>query len=302
MAKYLETEERFVEKNSLSIYYKEVGKTPLLKKAGKKYYGKRLIEGDKKAKDEAKDIFVKTNLRYVVSEAKKYQNQGLPLIDLISEGNIGLMTAVEKFNPKKGELTTYSQYWIRQAIRRAIANKSRTIRIPFKRIEDLCHIQKEMNYLEQEGIELDLEFIAKNLNMSVKKVTETLRVGLNTTSLDAPVNGDDENYFVKDRISDRKINLEKDVIYDKGSDVEEEAFYTTLKKDINSIMKILTNQEAEIIRYRCGLNEHPQLSLREVGKIYDFTGERVRQIEKRALKKLRESPKAACLREYFEVE
>ena len=284
IAKYLGTKEKPVEKDNIIIYYEEICKIPLLTIKQEKDCIRRASKGDQKAKD----MLVKANLRYVVSVAKRYKIQGFHLGDIIGEGNMGLMEAIERFDPEKGNrVTTYAKRWIERFILKAIYEKSRFIRIPLHRIGELNKILKEMNYLEREGKGQNLESVANNLNMPIKRVAKTLEMNLNPLSFNAPIKHVDKDCFIED------------LVYDKSIYVEEEAFYKTLKKDLNSVMKILTVREVDILKKRFGLNGRP-MTLQEVGDEYKFTKERIRQIQEDALKKLRQSKESQRLREYLE--
>jgi RNA polymerase primary sigma factor len=273
------------DENVLSMYLKEINRIPLLTREEEDHFARRAAKGDKAAIDK----LVSSNLRFVVNVAKKYQNQGLPLSDLISEGNIGLMNAIERFDVDKGyHFISYAVWWIRQAILKAICEKSRMIRLPLNRANELVQIEKARKELQSgKGVEPEIEDIASSLNMDPDHVADLINISRDLVSLETPV------YAEKDS------SQLGDFIEDKGYDhPEDEAIESSLKGDINSVLTTLTEKEAEIIQFRFGLNGRSPLSLKEIGDRYNLTKERIRQIEKKALKRLQHPSRSQFLEAY----
>jgi RNA polymerase primary sigma factor len=274
------------DENILSLYLKEINRIPLLTRQEEDYYARRAAQGDQSAKEK----LIKANLRFVVNVAKKYQNQGLPLSDLISEGNIGLMNAIERFDVDKGyHFISYAVWWIRQAILKAICEKSRMIRLPLNRANELVQIEKVRKELQSEkGEDPEVEEIARLLNMSGDHVADLINISRDLVSLETPV------YAEKDS------SLLGDFVEDKGyRQPEEQVMEKSLREDINAVLKTLTDKEAEIIQYRFGLNNKTPLSLKEIGDKYHLTKERIRQIEKKALKRLQHPSRCQVLSSYL---
>ncbi|RKX78240.1 MAG: RNA polymerase subunit sigma [Spirochaetes bacterium] len=271
--------------NILSIYLKEINKVPLLTREEEDRYARRAAEGD----EEAKNLLIKANLRFVVNVAKKYQNQGLPLSDLISEGNIGLMNAIERFDVNKGyHFISYAVWWIRQAILKAICEKSRMIRLPLNRANELVQIEKARKHLQAEkGEEPTMEEIGKAVNMDPEHVTDLLNISRDLVSLETPVYAEKDSSILGDFIEDSGYRHPEEEIVEKS-----------LKEDINNVLKTLSKKEAEIIKYRFGLNGRHPLSLKEIGDKYNLTKERIRQIEKKALKRLQHPSRSQYLESY----
>jgi len=262
------------EANSLATYLKEINKIPLLTPEEEIKYAIKAEEGD----EYAKNMLVNANLRFVVNIAKKYQNQGLPLMDLISEGNIGLMNAVERFDASKGyKFISYAVWWIKQAILKAICEKSRMIRLPLNRANELVQIEKARKEIDFTGTETqELQEIAGLLNMNKDMVHTIINAAKDPVSIDAPIFDEPGSASVNDFIRDETHQMPEDYAVDMS-----------LRSEIDSLLKGLDSREAEIIKYRFGLDGHEQLSLKEVGLIFNLTKERIRQIEKKALQELR---------------
>jgi len=261
------------DENIISIYLKEINKIPLLTRSEEDHYARRAEDGDKAAKDK----LVQANLRFVVNVAKKYQNQGLPLSDLISEGNIGLMNAIERFDVDKGyHFISYAVWWIRQAILKAICEKSRMIRLPLNRANELVQIEKARKELQSgRAEEPEIRDIARAVNMDEEHVADLLNISRDLVSLETPVYAEKDSSQLGDFIEDSGYRHPED-----------EAVEQSLKEDIDDVLQSLTRKEAEIIRYRFGLNGKSPLSLKEIGDKYNLTKERIRQIEKKAIKRL----------------
>ena len=274
------------DENVLSIYLKEINRVALLTRAEEDHYARRAATGDKAAKD----MLVKANLRFVVNVAKKYQNQGLPLSDLISEGNIGLMNAIERFDVDKGyHFISYAVWWIRQAILKAICEKSRMIRLPLNRANELVQIEKARKELQSGNAEEpEIREIAHSVNMDEEHVADLLNISRDLISLETPVYAEKDSSQLGDFIEDSGYPHPEDIIVDKS-----------LKEDIVSVLRSLSTKEAEIIQYRFGLNGKSPLSLKEIGDKYNHTKERIRQIEKKAIKRLQHPSRSQYLEAYI---
>ena len=271
--------------NILSIYLKEINKIPLLTREEEDLYARQAAQGNKLAKEK----LVKANLRFVVNVAKKYQNQGLQLADLISEGNIGLLHAIERYDVDKGyHFISYAVWWIRQAILKAICEKSRPIRLPLNRANELVQIEKAKKIINEslnEGQE-ELE-IAKMLNMEPDHVRDLISVSRDLVSLDAPLYDDSESASLIDNVNGNAFKSPEDSIIELA-----------LRDDINRVLDSLSDKEKRIIELRFGLNNQKPLSLKEIGDLFNLTKERIRQIEKAVIKRLSMSYEVSMLESY----
>ena len=267
------------------MYLREIGKIPLLSYDKELELAKRILEGDEEAKQE----LAEANLRLVVSIAKKYVGRGMLFLDLIQEGNMGLIKAVEKFDYTKGfKFSTYATWWIRQAITRAIADQARTIRIPVHMVETINRlIRTSRHLLQQLGREPTPEEIAKEMDMSVEKVMEIQKIAQDPVSLETPIGEEDDSHL-------------GDFIQDEDSPAPQDAAsYTLLREQLEEVMKTLTPREAKVLKLRFGLDDGKARTLEEVGKEFDVTRERIRQIEAKALRKLRHPSRSKKLRDYM---
>lgn len=277
-----------VSDDSVRLYLREIGKIPLLNAEEELALAQRVVEGDKKAKDK----MAEANMRLVVSIAKRYSGRGLDFLDLIQEGNTGLLRAVEKFDPDKGfKFSTYATWWIRQAITRAIADQARTIRIPVHMVETINKLLRTQRRMTQElNREPTIEELAKELEMEPEKVEYVIKIKQDITSLDAGVgrDGDDEDSVLGDFIED-----------EDGATPEESATSQLLKEQVQSVLSTLSEREQKIIKMRFGLENGKSHTLEEVGQEFAVTRERIRQIEAKALAKLRKHKDAKKLHEYL---
>lgn len=270
----------------IKMYLREIGQIPLLNHKEEFNYAKRAYEGDEFASQQ----LIEANLRLVVSIAKKHTNRGLKLLDLIQEGNIGLMKAVEKFEYTKGyKFSTYATWWIRQAITRAIADQGRTIRIPVHMIETINKIKKEARiYLQKTGRDATPEILADRLGMEVEKVKAILEMNQDPISLETPV-GSEEDSELGDFVEDNKMLNP----YELTNRV-------LLREQLDEVLDTLNNREKQVLRYRYGLDDGAPKTLEEVGKIFKVTRERIRQIEVKALRKLRHPSRRKKLEDFKE--
>ncbi len=268
----------------IKMYLREIGQIPLLTHAEELDYARRAFEGDEYAAQQ----LVEANLRLVVSIAKKHTNRGLKLLDLIQEGNIGLMKAVDKFEYTKGyKFSTYATWWIRQAITRAIADQGRTIRIPVHMIETINKIKKEARiYLQETGRDATPDVIAKRLGMEVEKVKAIQEMNQDPISLETPV-GSEEDSELGDFVEDNKM-----------LNPYEQTNRVLLKEQLDEVLNTLNNREKQVLRYRYGLDDGAPKTLEEVGKIFKVTRERIRQIEVKALRKLRHPSRRKKLEDF----
>ncbi len=268
----------------LSLYLKDINKMPLLTREEEVDLATRAANGDEIAKKK----IVNANLRFVVSVAKKYQNHGIELVDLISEGNIGLMTAIEKFDVAKGyHFISYAVWWIRQAILKAICEKSRAIRLPLNRANELVQIEKTRKIITgNKTDEEEIKEVAEILHMSESHVRDILNIAQDMVSLDATA-GTSEATSIGDFIEDPRYHSPEDSIIG-----------LSMQEDIESVLGELNEKEANVIRYRFGLNGNESMSLKEVGGVFNLTKERIRQIEKKALSYLQQPQFAERLEAY----
>ncbi len=272
--------------STLSLYLKEINKIPLLTRDQEDEISRKAVTGDKAA--QAK--LIEANLRFVVNVAKKYQNQGLPLDDIISEGNIGLMNAIERFDPDKGyHFISYAVWWIRQAILKAIYEKSRMIRLPLNRANELVQIEKTRKaMLTEMGEDPSDAEISRLTGIKVSDVTDLQAISRDLVSLESPVYDERDSSSLGDFIED-SANIGPD----------EQALMISLSEDIESILGTLTDKESDILRHRFGLGDRKPLSLKEIGDRYNLTKERIRQIEKKALDRLRHPSRSQLLKDYM---
>lgn len=262
------------ERSSLKLYLQEIGRTPLLKPEQEVELAGRIQKGDK----EARDLMISSNLRLVVKIAHDYKDFGLPLLDLISEGNIGLIKAVERFDPQKGgKLSTYAAWWIKQSIKRALANQSKTIRLPVHLVDKISKMRKMATALTEElGREPTDEEIAEEMHMPVNKVAHLKTVSVRPTSLNAPVGDDSDSTEFGEMVGDESAATPFEQLSEKS-----------IQSDVNDMISDLDEREARIIRLRFGLEGETPLTLEEVGEIFGITRERVRQLQNMALSKMR---------------
>lgn len=268
------------------MYLKEIGKVPLLTADEEISLAKRMENGD----ENAKKRLAEANLRLVVSIAKRYVGRGMLFLDLIQEGNLGLIKAVEKFDYRKGyKFSTYATWWIRQAITRAIADQARTIRIPVHMVETINKLIRVSRQLLQElGREPQPEEIAKEMNMSVDRVREILKISQEPVSLETPI-GEEEDSHLGDFIQDDNVPVPADA-----------AAFTLLKEQLVEVLGTLTEREQKVLRLRFGLDDGRARTLEEVGKEFNVTRERIRQIEAKALRKLRHPSRSRKLKDYLD--
>lgn len=278
-----------VSDDSVRLYLREIGKIPLLSAEEEMDLARRIVEGDKKAKDK----MAEANMRLVVSIAKRYSGRGLDFLDLIQEGNTGLLRAVEKFDPDKGfKFSTYATWWIRQAITRAIADQARTIRIPVHMVETINKLLRTQRRMTQElNREPTIEELSKGLDMEPEKIEYVIKIKQDISSLDAGVgrDGEDDDSVLQDFIVD------EDTV-----SPEDSASNQLLKEQVQEILSSLSDREQKIVRMRFGLDNGKNHTLEEVGQEFAVTRERIRQIEAKALAKLRKHKDAKKLYEYLD--
>ena len=270
----------------VKVYLRDIGKIPLLTPEEEILLAQRGAEGD----EAARTRLIEANLRLVVSIAKKYGGRGLSFLDLIQEGNLGLIKAVEKFDPSKGfKFSTYATWWIRQAITRAIADQARTIRIPVHMVETINKVKKASNQLlHDNGREPTADEIGEYLDMPVEKIREILRVAQEPVSLESPV-GEEEDSHLADFIADDEALAPVDA-----------ASQSLLKEAISQVLETITPREAKVLSLRFGLEDGHPHTLEEVGRQFNVTRERIRQIEAKALRKLRNPQRSKKLRDFLE--
>ncbi len=268
------------------MYLKEIGRVPLLSAEEEVELAKRIEQGD----EEAKRRLAEANLRLVVSIAKRYVGRGMLFLDLIQEGNMGLIKAVEKFDYRKGyKFSTYATWWIRQAITRAIADQARTIRIPVHMVETINKLIRVSRQLLQElGREPTPEEIAKEMNLSPEKVREIMKIAQEPVSLETPI-GEEDDSHLGDFIPDDDIQAPADA-----------AAYELLKEQLKEVLDTLSDREENVLRLRFGLDDGRTRTLEEVGKVFGVTRERIRQIEAKALRKLRHPSRSKRLKDFLE--
>ena len=267
----------------LSLYLKEINRIPLLSRTEEDSLARRVAKGDQIAKEK----LALANLRFVVTVARKYQNQGLPLADLVSEGNIGLMNAIEHFDVEKGyHLISYAVWWIRQAVQKAICQKSRMIRLPLNKAWELLQIGNVRTDLRREQHRgSETEAIAERLDIDSDRLTQLLKISLEPISLDTPVYSETDSSLLGDFVEDKtRPNTEETVIEN------------ALRADINTVLSCLSQRDSEILQYRYGLNGKKSMTLQELGGKYKLTRERIRQITKKAIARLRHSSRSYILR------
>lgn len=271
----------------LTMYLREINKIPLLTREEENELALKAKNGDSVAKNK----IVNANLRFVITVAKKYQNHGLDLTDLISEGNLGLLTAIEKFDTTKGyHFISYAVWWIRQSILKAICEKSRMIRLPLNRANELVQIEKAKKTISSNmSEEEEIREIAGMLNMTENHVRDMINIARDMVSLDSAVRpNDSESSSVGEFIEDSMYTRPED-----------EAINKSMKEDISKVLATLTDKEAEVLRYRFGLEGYKSMSLKEVGDVFNLTKERIRQIEKKAIKRLQHPTRAKRLASYI---
>lgn len=270
----------------VKIYLHEIGRVALLTPEEEADLAQRISDGDASAKKRLNEA----NLRLVVSIAKRYVGRGLLFLDLIQEGNLGLIKAVDKFDANKGyKFSTYATWWIRQAITRAIADQARTIRIPVHMVETIGRLTKAERALVQElGRQPNAEELAKELNMNIDKVREIMKVAQEPVSLESPV-GEEEDSHLGDFVEDKDIPSPSDV-----------ASQTMLKEELNEVLKTLSDREARVLSLRFGLEDGRTRTLEEVGREFKVTRERIRQIEAKALRKLRHPSRSKRLKDFLD--
>lgn len=273
--------------NIFALYLKEINKIPLLSREEENKYARLAAKGD----IHGRDMLVKANLRFVVNVAKKYKNKGIPLSDLINEGNIGLLNAIEKYDVDRGfHFISYAVWWIKQAILKAIGEKSRMIRLPLNRAGELVKIERlKKEYIAVNGNEPELTELAEDLSLSKEHICDLISISREHISLDTPIDSSEKDSI---KLSD---SLE-DTYY---MQTEESVIDNSLKNEIAKLMGDLSLKEADIIEQRFGLNGEIPQSLREIGDRYNLTKERIRQIEKRAIEKLKQFPKTRFLKAYI---
>ena len=274
------------DENILSLYLKEINRIPLLTRGEEEDAARNAAKGSVAAKNK----LIRANLRFVVNVAKKYQNQGLPLADLISEGNIGLINAIERFDVTKGfHFISYAVWWIRQAILKAICEKSRMIRLPLNRANELVQIEKVRKELAGNGRgDSEIVEIARQLDMDEDHVADLINISRDLISLDTPIYDEKDSSLLSDFVEDKGYKPPHEQVVDRA-----------LQDEINQVLGTLSQKESDIIQFRFGLNGRRPMSLKEIGSRYRLTKERIRQIEKKALKRLQNPSRSSPLRNYL---
>ena len=272
--------------DSVRMYLKEIGRVPLLSADEEVALALRIQEGDTEAKQE----LAEANLRLVVSIAKRYVGRGMQFLDLIQEGNMGLMKAVDKFDYSKGfKFSTYATWWIRQAITRAIADQARTIRIPVHMVETINKLVREQrNLLQELGQDPTPEQIAERMDMTPDKVREILKIAQEPVSLETPIGEEDDSHlgdFIEDEVIENPVDYTTRIV---------------LREQLDEVLDTLTDREENVLRLRFGLDDGKMRTLEDVGKVFNVTRERIRQIEAKALRKLRQPSRSKPLRDFIE--
>jgi RNA polymerase primary sigma factor len=280
----MEKNQFLTEENSLALYLKEIGKNKTLPVEEEALTAVRIRKGDRKALEK----LVKANLRFVVSVARNYQNQGLPLSDLINEGNLGLIRAAKRFDEKKNfKFISYAVWWIRQAILQALAEQSRIIKLPLNRVGTIHKIGKAQSRLEQKYRRIpNVEEIARELKIDEEEVQETIKIGNSHMSLDAPLQQGEDSKLL-DLLQDEDQELPDDGVLE-----------ISLQEEINQTLDTLTNREKEVIKLYFGIGEETSHTLEEIGQRFNLTRERARQIKEKALRRLKHSSRSQRLKVY----
>jgi RNA polymerase primary sigma factor len=280
----MEKNQFLTEENSLALYLKEIGKNKTLPVEEEAQTAVRIRKGDRKALEK----LVKANLRFVVSVARNYQNQGLPLSDLINEGNLGLIRAAKRFDEKKNfKFISYAVWWIRQAILQALAEQSRIIKLPLNRVGTIHKIGKAQSRLEQKYRRIpNVEEIARELKLDEEEVQETIKIGNSHMSLDAPLQQGEDSKLL-DLLQDEDQELPDDGVME-----------ISLQEEINQTLDTLTNREKEVIKLYFGIGEETAHTLEEIGQRFNLTRERARQIKEKALRRLKHSSRSQRLKVY----
>ncbi|HUB67271.1 MAG TPA: RNA polymerase sigma factor RpoD/SigA [Candidatus Methylacidiphilales bacterium] len=262
--------------SGIKIYLREIGQTPLLTREEEVKLARRIKKGDQAARQQ----MIKANLRLVVKIAHDYASYGLPLLDLISEGNIGLMKAVERFDPKKGgKLSTYAAWWIKQSIKRALANQSKTIRLPVHLVDKIARMRRvAMQLAEEFGREPTDEELAEELNMTAAKIAQLRTAAIRPASLDAAVGQEEDGASLGDMIGDESAHTPSDMLSDKN-----------MRAAVMNMLHVLDERELKIITMRFGLDGKKEMTLEEVGRKFKVTRERIRQLQNIALRKIKRS-------------
>ncbi|MFA6507150.1 MAG: RNA polymerase sigma factor RpoD/SigA [Treponemataceae bacterium] len=273
------------DENVLSIYLKEINRIPLLTRQEEDTYARAAAKGDPVAREK----IANANLRFVVNVAKKYQNQGLPLADLISEGNIGLLSAIERYDVDKGyHFISYAVWWIRQAILKAVCEKSRMIRLPLNRANELVQIEKARKIVQGgRGDDAEINEIARLMDMAPAHVADLINISRELISLESPVYSEKDSSTIGEFVEDGAHKAP-----------DQMAVESALRDDIDMVLGTLSAKEAEIIRFRFGLGNVAPMSLKEIGDRFNLTKERIRQIEKKALKRLQHPSRSRFLESY----
>jgi RNA polymerase primary sigma factor len=274
------------EENVISIYLKEINTIPLLSHDEEDFYARKAAEGDV----EARKKLILANLRFVVNVAKRYQNQGLPLMDLISEGNIGLMNAIKRYDADRGyHFISYAVWWIRQSILKAICEKSRMIKLPLNKANELVQIEKARKELcKINGKDPEIKEIARYLDMEEDHVAKLITISRELVSLETPVYVEKDSLLLREYIEGQNYQSPDNILIEKS-----------LQEDINNVLKTLSPKEAKVIECRFGLNGKKPMSLKQIGEIFHLSKERIRQIEKKALKRLKHPSRSDYLKIYL---